>query len=260
MSMGLINIKNLIQAVLDANNNVTGLKGPDGTTIQSDYLFGIPFILPSSGTMGNNGALSAIVALPLAYTRCYMYFPANAIVAGSTAGWYYAVMSSTTTATVYNNTYTSGRPSEPSSPTAFVTTGPGAYTQTTGSAITAMSITIPGGSLGSSGAILLEMMGAVVNNGGSKVVEAYYGGSAVVSQSITTAYNFRYGACMRNIATNRQIGSFYLNFGGVAADWLRRTIDSTVDQALNLTLRIPTAATDYAIFESVSISVRKSSV
>ena len=54
----------------------------------------------------------------------------------------------TVKATLYNNTYASGLPQVPSSPTSFVTTGPGAYTQTTGGNITLFSMTVPGYQLG----------------------------------------------------------------------------------------------------------------
>src|ERR1700693_852831 len=90
----------------------------------------IPMILPSSGTIGNNGALSALTALPTIYANAYLYFPAGAIVAGSLAGLYYCIMSSTTAGTIYNNTYdtTLGvMPTIPANPVPFVTPGPGAY-------------------------------------------------------------------------------------------------------------------------------------
>ena len=68
----------------------------------------IPFVLLSSGTMGNNGAISLLSgAVATAYPNAYVYLPALAIAAtgpGSAAGWYYAVFSSTTALTVYNNT------------------------------------------------------------------------------------------------------------------------------------------------------------
>lgn len=115
---------------------------------------GIVFVYVSSGTMGDNGALSGISAAPvLANQGGYVYLPASAISAGSSAGWYYAVFSSTTAATVYNNVYSSGVPAIPSSPTAFVTTGPGAYTQTSGSWIAGMQITLPANSVGANGVI-----------------------------------------------------------------------------------------------------------
>ena len=108
----------------------------------------VPVFVPSSGIMANNGAITLTTALDTTYANCYLYLPANAIEAGSAAGLYFAQMSSTTVGTVYNNTYTSGKHAIPSSPTAFVTTGPGAYTQTTGSDITLLLTTLSGGAIG----------------------------------------------------------------------------------------------------------------
>lgn len=94
---------------------------------------GIPIGLPSSGSIGNNGALTGIAALPKTYNTpgIYLYFPANAIASGSAAGFYWVVMSSTTAGTIYNNVGNILDLVVPTSLTPFVTTGPGAYTQTT---------------------------------------------------------------------------------------------------------------------------------
>src|SRR5579859_1785192 len=92
---------------------------------------GIPFIVANTGTMGNNGALTLGTALPSTYANAYVYLPANAISAGSAAGWYFCQFSSTTVGTVFNNTYSSGTPQIPAALVSFATTGPGAYTGVT---------------------------------------------------------------------------------------------------------------------------------
>ena len=82
-------------------------------------------------TMGNNGALSTLPVLPTTYSGgAFIYMPANAIFAGSAAGWYWFVASATTAGTVYNNAYTGGDPKAavPATPTPFVSTGPGLVT------------------------------------------------------------------------------------------------------------------------------------
>ncbi len=113
----------------------------DGTKLTRAHIIplvsgGVPVYVPSSGSIANNGALTLTTALPLIYPNVYLYFPANAIAAGSAAGKYYCQMSSTTVGVIFNNTYVSGTPVVPTSPTAFVTTGPGAYTQTISTNIT----------------------------------------------------------------------------------------------------------------------------
>ena len=117
----------------------------------------VPMILQSSGTMGANGSLTGLTALPYSVfpQPCFMYFPAGKVFSGSPAGMYFASILTTTTATVYNNMYTSGRPQDavPTVPTPVVDAGPGAYTQTTGADIQIAAITLPGGTLSPSGAV-----------------------------------------------------------------------------------------------------------
>lgn len=148
---------------------------------------GIPMIIPSSGSIGNNGALSGITALPTQFASCYMYFPANAISAGSAAGFYYVVMSSTSAGTIYNNTYTSGTPTIPASPNAFITAGPGAYTQTTAADITMLSASIPGGLLGTDGTIGVKVDISHPENTNDKICKLTYGGATVTSVPMATA-------------------------------------------------------------------------
>jgi len=112
----------------------------------------LPMVVPSNYTMGDNGAISGIAAFTATFSSgCYMYLPANGIYAGSAAGLYYCIMSSTTAGTVYNNTYTSGVPTAPESPTPFVTTGPGAVVQTSGVILPLLTLTLPAKSLGTNG-------------------------------------------------------------------------------------------------------------
>ena len=117
----------------------------DGTgDLIASYSFGLggiipfsrsstPMILQSSGTVGANGALSNITALPETYSGgAYLHFPAGRLFAGSTAGLYWTVMTSTTAGTVFNNRYISGEPLPPPSLTPIVSSSMGAYTQVTG--------------------------------------------------------------------------------------------------------------------------------
>jgi hypothetical protein len=149
----------------------------------------VPLVGVSSGTMGNNGALSGITALPLAYPNAYCFFPANAIVSGSSAGWYFTQFSSTTAGTVFNNTYTSGMPTVPSSPTAFSTTGPGAFTGDT-TTETALVIPIPAGALGANGILEFWLSFAATNSAGTKTLVPKYGSTTLGAiTAITTQVN-----------------------------------------------------------------------
>jgi hypothetical protein len=175
-----------------------------------------------------------------------MYFPANAIEAGSAAGWYYVVMSSTTAGTIYNNVYTSGKPTIPASPTAFVTTGPGAYTQTTGADITALSITIPGGTLGKNG--VMSNIPAIFTNStaGLKLFRLKMGGSTLNSFGFTTSLeSFLYGLFKNLGASNANISNNVAGLGSNASNSPTLTaINMAADQTLTVTLQLATA-TDY---------------
>ena len=147
--------------MIDANNQAIN-RGAICAIGQSH----IPFVMVSSGTMGNNGALRGITAVAAIYPAAYVYLPAGAIASGSLPGWYFAVFSSTSAATVYNNAYSSGTPAIPASPTAFVTTGR-AFTQTTATLITASSLTIPGNAVGPNGSIRISKMLSFNNSAGA---------------------------------------------------------------------------------------------
>jgi hypothetical protein len=148
---------------------------------------GIPIGIVSSGTMGNNGALSGITAISgIGQYGVYYYFPAGAIFSGSAAGFYWTVSSGTTTGTVYNNTYGgSGQPAYVSSPTAFSTTGPGAYTGFTGS-LNIVSVSLPGNSLGVNGELQLTMSTASTSNSDAKVISWSVGGAGGPSMTVTS--------------------------------------------------------------------------
>ena len=159
---------------------------------------GVPVYLPSSGTIGNNGALTLTTALPLTFPHAYLYFPENAISAGSAAGKYYCIMSSTTVGTIYNNTYTSGTPSIPTSPTAFVTTGPGVYVQTTAASISLLSTPILGGSLGKNGSIEPRCRFSINSSAGTKTFGFMLGGVSIASANGTTSVSYEFQQKINN--------------------------------------------------------------
>lgn len=220
---------------------------------------GIPFIKASSGTMGNNGAISAMTALPRTYSNgAYLYLPANAISAGSSAGWYWFVGSSTTAGTVYNSTYTSGPPAIGTA-TAFSTTGPGAYTGVT-TAVVGPSITLPANAMGANGQVEITSGYGFNNSAGTKTMEVLFGGSAIVSATTATTTT---SGIMRHIVHNRGVATAQYTdklrmdssgsvLGSVAAADL--AIDTTA--AVTISIRLTSSgATDSVSVEHYSISV-----
>jgi len=216
----------------------------------------IPFIVPSSGSIGNNGALTGLTALPTTYSQgCYMWFAAAAIAAGSAAGWYYVVMSSGTAGTIYNNQYKSaligGQPYIPPSPTAFATTGPGAFTGVT-TAQTGPSWTLPANIMGANGVLEVTAMFANNNTAGTKTFTVKLGSGTIYTQANTT----NVAALGLPVVQNQgQTGAQVVNqtgtFGAGTTGQTYLTQDTTTNLTMSVTLQHGTA-TDNAILDGVS--------
>ena len=225
---------------------------------------GIPIILPSSGSIGNNGALTGLTTLPATYANCYMYFPANAISSGSAAGLYYTVMSSATAGTIYNNTYTSGVPAIPGSPTAFSTTGPGAYTQTTASAITLGTVVVTGGVIGAQGRLNIEHLWDVADNTDGKTCTVAVAGNAVMQATINTVsggYGWG-GLCYiwNQGVQNKQVSAYKYNQNGfVGTDGAANThiaVDTSTNQNVTFTGNLA-VATDFIVLDAWTVEVKR---
>lgn len=217
----------------------------------------IPFIKAPSGTMGNNGAVSAMTALPATYSNgAYLYLPASAISAGSSAGWYWFVGSSTTAGTVYNNTYTSGTPTQVQSPTTFSTTGPGAFTGST-SAITAVSLTVPANTIGKNGVLRVEYGINENGTGGNKTFAVNFGGTDCLT-FVNTSQTSVTGVCnVRNRGfTNSQVmdGLAIRSSGSAAGGLTDAAIDTTAASTLSFILTTA-VATDYLMLSDYWMSV-----
>ena len=230
----------------------------NASVVRTIFQTAVPFVIPSSGSIGNNGALSGITALPATITQGYFYFPLHAISSTSAAGLYWVVMTNTTTGTIYNNTYTSGQPVVPASPTAFVTTGPGSYTQTTGSAINLVQAVVPGNSIGPDGSFSFLPACSVNANSNSKYQFMTFGGQQIVNYGLST---LGYGETPRNLinrgATNIQVAENQLYYGYGYQNQLpvAFAIDTTANQTAVCQLQIQTA-TDWAVLEFFRIDAR----
>ncbi len=220
-----------------------------------------------SGSMGNNGALTLTNALPSTLSRgCWMEFPAGAIATGIpssaqvTAGvkWW-TVMSSTTAGTVYNNTYTPGTTlptAIPASPTAFSTTGPGAYTNNI-SASPAYIITVPANTLGNNGSIDYEIWASSYSaNTNAKTVSSTFGGSGEGANINMT--NNAQQALLGNFinqANPKQQKSSQAgkSFSGNQSKNFS-TVDTTLSQNFVITFNTAVAG-DYVCIESLKLTI-----
>lgn len=218
----------------------------------------MPMIVAGSGTMGNNGALTLTTALGTTYANAFVWLPANAISASSVANWYYAIFSSATAATVYNNTYGGGTPAIPGSPTPFVTTGPGAYTGAS-TAQTAYSLSIAGNTINLNGGLRVSLAGSYTNTAANKTFVLTYGGTAFGSAVVTTTTTLAtvWGFKNTGILT-AQTGLTAPNatpYGTGTTTFDRGTIDTSASQALAVTVTNATPATNNAVLENVTVEL-----
>ncbi len=229
----------------------------DGLLLTIAKCSGIPVGIcgGASTSIGNNGALTGLTALPTQFPKIYLYFAANVLFSGSTAGFYYAEMSSTSAATVYNNLLDPLNPAWPITKTPIVATGPGAFTQVTASNVVVQSFTVPANTLGPNGHILVEHLMSISTSGSNKTADVRLGGSVLDGSTATTQNSARYLHTLYNSGdTGKQAGGNFLGVGANASTITRRTVDTTVDQLLTLNFTM-SASTDYMISEGRTISV-----
>lgn len=238
-----------------------GVPNPLGTVSQNKFAqTAIPFVIASSGSMANNGAISGLAALPATYSNgCYLYLPVNSISASlpASAGWYFAIMSSATAGTVYNNNYASGQPVlwTAATATAFVTTGPGAFTGVS-TAVTGPNWSLPANTLGPNGVLEIAAVYGCAGSVNSKTVGVSFGAAAIYSQTTTTAANVAALAlltCQNQGKTNAQVSN---QTGAVGFSATGQTY-STQDTTTNLTLAMTgtKVAAENLIFDSFSVTV-----
>jgi hypothetical protein len=222
---------------------------------------GIPFIKASSGSMGNNGAVTALTALPRIYTGgAYLWLPAGAIATGvpASASWYWFVGSSTTAGTVYNSTYTSGHP-QPGVATAFATTGPGAFAGDTGT-VTGPSITVPANLMGRNGRVEVAESRMFTNSAGNKVNKIKFGGTDIFTTTETTQISHAVSLAVaqnRGVTNAQSLSSLYsTSDGGVQGKVVvvDGAIATTADTTVTFTYAVA-VATDYSIVENYRVTV-----
>ena len=203
------------------SNGLVKLGTPNGTQIYASQTLlqtAVPFVLPPSGTMGNNGLISwGSVAVPVAYASAYVYLPANAIQAGSSAGWYYAVFSSTQACTVYNNPYITGQPQVPQTPIPFVSTGPGAFTSVISTDTQSVNVQIPGLVMGVNGCLRVHGLVFNVNSGTNKVNRLRVGTDTIRGAGQTTTQGTPWISHFMNAGTHTRQRTMNANHGDTGA-------------------------------------------
>jgi len=211
---------------------------------------GFPMIMPPNSTsLSAAGALVLATALDQTYPNCYMFFPANAVATVSAAGMYFVQMSSATNGAVFQNQYTSGVPAAPAASALIPCTSASSYTQTTGSAVTVASYSVPGSSMGPNGQVRTGCQFNNNNSAGTKTHTMSFGGTAMMTLATTTNQST---PALRHI-TNRGVTNAQTcqanGSSGVGASAGLNTnlaLDTTAAQTLAFQLQLGTA-TDWAI-------------
>lgn len=202
----------------------------------------VPMGIANTGTIATNGTVTLGTALNTTYSGgIWLYFPAAAF-AASAAGFYWTVMSSTTAGTVYTS-QTSG---------VAVTGSNSAYTGDT-TIRTAISITLPGGSLGPNGSIRLYTNISTNNTAGAKTMTPALGATNLQVISSTTSLNNSGFILVSNrnsqiLQRSSTIGN--ASFGGTNYP----AIDTSIDQAITLKLTLA-VATDVLVLEDYLIEL-----
>jgi len=227
----------------------------------STLITGIPFMIPPgdggavginfSGSAGNfalNGAGAIVAGTWNMLKGCWMYMQNDFVSSGYPAGWYWAVFSNDTAGVLYTDTYTSGIPTRPASPTAFPSNLSGWYTTTTAEITGPTGFVIPGGSMGPNGNLKIHTRGSG-NITSTKIFRHYLGSTAIFTTQPTTSPSYEFLAVTANLGSeslqsNARVSSVTgvgLNSAiCVAAE--ASSIDTSADQSYSISLQISTTS------------------
>lgn len=217
---------------------------------------GIPTIIANTGTVATNGTITLGTALQLIYPQCWLYLPAGAVV-GGLAGWYYAIMSSTTVGVVYTNFQATMSQPLALGAAATLTVAVGSNSAYTGvtTEVTMASAVIPAGLLGTVGAVIAEGNWAHNSSAGAKVAKIAFGGSTVLSVSDTTTLGIDIRKKIQNRAAASQVIRVAVDTG--AAQSVAPTLLS-IDTAAEVTVALTgsiAVATDTMVLENFLIEL-----
>lgn len=229
--------------------------------------WGVPVIAASSGSMGNNGAVTALTGLDRTYSSgAWLVLPAGAIAAGVPAATaiYWFVGSSTTAGTVFNSTLAGTGIPTAGVTTAFSTTGPGLFTGITTEVVVA-TVTVP--VLAANSSIWTDALWGNTNNANGKTPRirlgasgAGTGGTALYAGSGGAQFNYLTAHVFRNMnSTSAQLNVNSTLLAGIGSSGSNNTaaaIDTSLGTAqLVFTLQKSTA-TDNLVLEGATIVAR----
>jgi hypothetical protein len=216
----------------------------------------VPMIIAPSGTMGNNCAINlGSNALDLTYPSAFIQLPSNSIKAGAGVVLPYVQMSSTTLGTCFQQQYSFGQPIVPTSPTAYASTGPGAFTANTTQSLVTYSVNIPAFAMGLSGKI--EIKYTYSQNGtNSKAAALFWGATEIgATENETTAGTYTVTRTIINQGTTgAQLVMGTSGTGAVAAQTFP-TINTTLPMALEIQFNRLASANDWIVLRSLTVDL-----
>jgi hypothetical protein len=234
----------------------TGTDNPGTFTVAA---CGIPFIIPPgdgsanglqfTGTLGNFTLSAAILPnLWNGLKGCYIYLQANFGGRTYPAGWYWAVFSSDTNGILYIDTYQSGIPVRPATPTPFPVNLTGWLTTTTSEITGPTGFVLPGGSMGKNGALKIHFR-TIGNVTATKTFKMYLDSTMVSAVTTTTL------PVLESICSCRNQGSLSSQFNtqsngptGVGTTFASlpagamTSVDTSSDRTISISLQNSTTA------------------
>lgn len=216
----------------------------------------VPSGIAPSGSVGANGALTLDTALPVTYSDgIWLYLPAGAAYAGSSAGMYWVVMSSGTAGTIYDTIGTGFLNNQIGAAVPISAAGPGIYAGTTAE-ITLTTFSLPGNLMGPNGYQLVRARGAHPNNANNKSYRRSIAGVSTGLANFTTTNTapLLWELINRGKATSNLFGAPQNAFTANTALNIPSAIDTTVDNDVTLTGQLA-VATDFLIYDMVVAEV-----
>lgn len=238
-----------------------GLKDPAGATLKIPYVIaqmGTTIGIGPSAVIGANGAMSGLFRqLGMVYSQgLYLYFPANAIGLGIPAGFYWTIMSSNQAGQIYNNTYTSGIPIPPSTPTPFSGTAGSSFSQDL-TEITILTVSIPAGSIGAWGHVKTLAVYSSFSGGATKTFRQRFGSQLLLSNANSTAACTRVETNVVNSGTSFQknaAGAAAVGPTGVSQPMTTTNVNTNIAQPMAYTGQVGSES-DFLLIEYVKIEV-----
>jgi hypothetical protein len=265
---------NVIQGIVNglydaATNKLIGVKDQ----AEKNHLFpgvpiyqsAVPIIIVPIGTVATNGTFTSGTTLAQTYAEAWVYLPTGALkiaLADAPAGLYYAKFSNTTTAVIYTNyVAVPGTPATLARPTSLtVAKGSNSEYVQVLSALSLLTITIPGGFMGLNGKLVVDGMYRLLSNSNNKTIDIVFGGTSIftkVETSIAGAHVVKEVWNRNNLAS--QICTNLTGYGPTSytsASFLLATVDTNTDKELvyKMTMAV---GTDYMVIEALSVIVEQ---